>query len=382
MRTVYVVKTNLGLEGYGESHGPAPEADLLAEYIGTDPFDWIAEPKYLWIGSAMYDLMGKFLGLPTWKLLGQKVRDWVPVAQWTVSQPPDAMAVEARHAARLGYRWLKFHVDEMQNVIDQTAAIQQVAPPGFKVHYDFNADGDLEAVFPVLEELERFPVAARVEDPIRVKDHDGYRILREKSKLSILIHHGSPEVMVDHLCDGYMAGHASVGHALRVAAVAEATNTPFMLQQVGGTINQAFLAHEAAVFKMATLDHVNLAHLWKEDVTTETMPIVSGSVQVPKGPGLGVTLDRAKLEKHKSAPRRNVGRFLVRVKHADGLRVYFRYDPAMGINHLRHLHRTQSPGPVPAYANPIATDFWDDDDSHEFQRIWQQTESGPAGIPR
>ena len=130
-----------------------------------------------------------------------------------------------------------------------------------------------------------------------MKDHDGYRLLREKSRLSILIHHGPIDVMGDHLYDGYMAGHAAIGVAAKSAAVAEATNTPFMLQQGGGTINLAFLAHEVAAFKMAVLDHVNLDNLQKDDVTTERISVRSGSIPVSDGPGLGVTLDRDKLEK-------------------------------------------------------------------------------------
>ena len=35
---------------------------------------------------AVYDLIGKYLGLPCWKLIGPQVRSWVPVAAWTASQ--------------------------------------------------------------------------------------------------------------------------------------------------------------------------------------------------------------------------------------------------------------------------------------------------------
>ena len=40
------------------------------------PFDWIGDMQNLWIVSAMYDLMGKYLRLPVWKLFGPKVRSW------------------------------------------------------------------------------------------------------------------------------------------------------------------------------------------------------------------------------------------------------------------------------------------------------------------
>ena len=97
--------------------------------------------------------------------------------------------------------------------------------------------------------------------------------------------------MVDQIVDGPMTGHASIGQADRLAVIAEATNTPIMLQKNGGTINQGFQAYEAAVFKMATLDHCNLARQWTDDVTNETLPIVDGHVPVPKVPGLGITLN-------------------------------------------------------------------------------------------
>ena len=297
-RTILVLKTNDGLEGLGEYWGfGLDEDDLRSRYIGTDPFDWLNAPTELWMNMATYDLMGKKLGVPAWKLIGLKVRSWVPVAAWTVSRQPAEMAAEVRQAARRGYRWIKYHLDQSQNVLDQTEAMQAVAPPGFKVHYDLNADLEFYTICPIVKELERFPVAGRIEDPMVPADEDGYRLLREKCKLPMITHHGPAEFMARKICDGFMGGHAAVGAAAKLAAVAEMTRTPLMLQNCGGTINQAFQAHQVAVFKMATIDHVNVCHLWKEDVTVEQMPVVGGCVQVPEGPGLGVTLDRARLEK-------------------------------------------------------------------------------------
>ena len=348
LRTIYVVKTDIGLEGFGESWGPAPKQDAYARYIGTCPFDWIAATADLPMNMALYDLMGKFLGVPAWKLIGPKVRSWIPMAAWTASQPPDAMAEEVRRVSQRGYRWMKFHVDVLQNVVDQSEAMQKAAPRGFKVHYDFNGNSNMDAVYPVLRELEKFPIAGRLEDPIHSSDHAGYRILREKCRIPIIVHHAPADFfMLNHLCDGFMAGHAPIGESMKLAALAETTNTPFMLQQAGGVINQAFLAHEAAVFKMATIDHVDLCHLWEDDVTEETMPVIGGSVEVSNKPGLGVTLNRQKLERYTKAPRPKQSRFLVRVKYAAGPTVYFRFDPdAPGAN-LRQLHPPHVPGPYP-----------------------------------
>ena len=132
------------------------------------------------MNMAVYDLMGQILGVPAWRLIGPKVRDRIPVGAWTVSQTPQAMAEEVQHAVGLGYRWLKYHIDEVQNVVDQTAAMQKVAPRGFRVLYDFNANSTVEAVFPVIRQLERFEIAGQIEDPVQPVDRDGYRFLKSR----------------------------------------------------------------------------------------------------------------------------------------------------------------------------------------------------------
>lgn len=384
LRTIYIVKTNSGLEGIGESWGPRPKNDPSAQYLGTSAFDWMADTKNLSINMAVYDLMGKYLSLPCWKLIGPRIRSWVPVGAWTASQPPEAMAEEVRSVSRRGYHWLKYHVDVIQNVLDQTEAMQEAAPPGFRVHYDFNADSNFEAISPVLKELEKFSVAGRVEDPIRAIDHEGYRILRQKCSIPILIHHGPGDVfMRKGLCDGVIGGHSPVGFAMKQAALAEATNTPLMLQQCGGTINRAFLAHESAVFKMATLDHIDLCDLWKEDVTAESMPVVNGSIRVLEKPGLGVTIDRQKLKKLSQATRPTQTRFLVRMRYKNGFTVYFRFDPDAPGSNLRFLNPPDVPGAglqrgTSGYANPLVTDFWDEEGSVKFERLWKATSSGPV----
>ena len=386
LRTIYIVKTNQDdLEGFGDAWGRGWPREEIDKYVGTNPFDWIGDTKTLPINMALYDLMGKYLGLPTWKLIGPRVRDRVPVAAWTVSQPPQQMADEVRHAAGLGYRWLKYHVDEVQNVIDQTAAMQDAAPPGFRVHYDFNANSHFAAIAPVIKKLEQFPVAGRIEDPITSSDPEGWGKIRELSSLPILAHHAPVDFMAKGLVDGLMSGHAAVGAAAKTAALAEHTGTPIMLQNCGGNLNQAFLAHQAAVFKMATIDHVNLARLWKDDVVREVMPIDDGHVQVPTGPGLGVTLDRAKLRKYASAPRPQYEPFLVRIRYDGGPTIYTRHDPhqAGATDNMRFLKRLLGepiPGPVPAYNNLVITDFWADQDSPEFQRLWAATADGHVTV--
>ena len=384
LRTIYIVRTNQAdLEGYGDAWGRPLPGKQIGRFIGTNPFDWLNGTTTLPLNMAMYDLMGKFLGLPAWKLIGPRVRDRVPVAAWTVSQPPSQMAAEVQHATRQGYRWLKYHVDELQNVIDQVTAMQDVAPAGFRVHLDLNASSTFEAIAPLIRKLEKFPVVGRIEDPIVASDPEGWRKLREMSVIPILAHHAPVTFMTRGLCDGLMSGHAAVGAAAKTAALAEAAGTPVMLQNGGGTINQAFLAHQAAVFRMATIDHCNLARLWKDDVANETTPIIDGHIRVPDGPGIGVTLNRQKLGHYESATRPVYRPFLVRIRYRTGPTIYARHDPHRpgATDNLRLLTRLlgeQIPGPVPAYDNDVITDFMDSRHSDRFRQIWEATASGPV----
>ncbi len=388
-RVVYIIRTDLGLEGYGETGGgPAPSRDKFAYLIGRSPFQEFNRADHLGLSMALYDLMGKYLGVPLSTLIGPQVRTWIPLSGWTMSQPPKAMAEEVAQLSRQGYAWMKYHVDFFQNAVDQTEAVQRVAPPSFRLHYDFNGDESLAVVLPILKELEKFPVAGRVEDPIRshsVRDREDWRQLRQETRLPILAHGPGPDYLTEKAADGCILSRASVPEALRVAHLAEAANAPFMLQHVGGNLTLAFLAHEASVFRMATLAHVNCCHIWKDDVTAETLPIVDGGVQVPDRPGLGVTIDRDKLRKYAQAPRPKRDRFLVRMSYHSGLTVYFRftdepYRLSAGGYPLEELAE-RLPGTGPKYRKPVVTDFWDQTGSPEFERIWKLTEKGPYWKP-
>ncbi len=385
LRTIFRVQTNTELVGLGESWGAASLTDEeVSAYVGSSPFEWLGSRKHLFLNMAVYDLMGKVLGLPAWRLIGPKVRDRIPVAAWTVSRSAESLAEEVRQAAAGGYRWLKYHIDEVHNVIDQARAMQRVAPKGFRVQLDFNANAVYGDIAPILKELSRFPVIGRIEDPIQTSDRDGYRKLMAESDIELLIHHGPVNYLIDKACDGYMAGHAPIGHAIKVAGVSEESGLPFMLQQAGGQINQAFLAHEVAVFRGATIDHVNLAHLWTDDVTTTRAKVSNGTIAVPRGVGLGITLDHEKLERYKSATRPAYQPFLVKIVYRRGPTIIVRHDahrPGCTDN-LRFLGRLLKgkvpedmiPGPVPGYANDVTCEFLDRKNCGNFEQLWKATE--------
>ena len=187
-RTVYVVHTDNGLVGLGES-GSTEAQEVIDGYIGTNPFDWMGDEVSLGLGTAMYDLMGQYAGVPVYKLFGQKYRSWVPVGSWTVSTHPRLMAETVEQYAAQGYTWLKYHLSPFENVMDQTEAMQAVAPEGFKIHFDFTMHGTDDHMPELLAKLEQYPIAGCFEDPLPGEDIEGYIELRKRSRLPIVLHH-------------------------------------------------------------------------------------------------------------------------------------------------------------------------------------------------
>ena len=149
--TLYKFHTDSGLVGLGENPGGACEQSLLEPYLGTSPFDHLMDTGRFHLDMACYDLAGKHLGLPAWKLMGQQVRQWVNMGWWMPCMSPEDSAAEVRIAAERGYRGLKCKARAFYDVVEQAEAMQEAAPPDFRVEFDFNgALINVEKALPIL----------------------------------------------------------------------------------------------------------------------------------------------------------------------------------------------------------------------------------------
>ena len=372
-RTVYVVHTDNGLTGLGESGTPEPQ-EVIDQYLGSNPFAWIGDETSLGLGTAMYDLMGQAADVPVYKLFGQQYRSWVPVGSWTVSTHPEHMAEAVTHYAARGYTWMKYHLSPFENVFDQTEAMQRVAPPGFKVHYDFTMHGTDDHMPELLDKLAEYPLAGCFEDPLPPGDIEGYIDLRKRAKLPIVLHHfplgASYEVLMSP-ADIYMLGHSRIGDAVRRAGLFAAAGKPFMLQNVGGAITRAMTVHMMAAFPTATFHCHNDTETWQSDVVKERLEPINGFVRVPEKAGLGLTLNREALEqlKHLEVPPQK--KWIIKSRFQNGTRMYNIADPDQSIFMVRpDRGRLISM----SYAAPIETEYWDDDGTEAYRAIFRRIE--------
>ena len=372
-RTIYLAYTDDGFVGLGESRQREPE-EIIDQYIGSNPFAWFGDETSLGLGTAMYDLMGKIAGVPVYKLFGQKYRSWVPVGSWTVSTHPRRMAEAVTTYASQGYTWMKFHLSPFENVIDQTEAMQEVAPRGFRIHYDFTNHGTDDHMPDLLEKLSAYEIAGCFEDPLPGADIEGFAALRQRTRLPIVLHHYPTEATYEVFrrpADAYMLGYMKIGEAVRRAGLFAAADTPFMMQNVGGHITRAMTTHMMAAFPSANFHLMCDAETWKSDVVAERLEPVNGFLLVPEKPGLGLSLDRAELERleHLEVPR--PARWILASRFDNGTKMYNIADPDDALFMVRpDSHRL-----IPmSYVSPIETEYWDDDGSEEYRDLFARIE--------
>ena len=374
VRTVFRVKTDNGLTGYGDYRCQPPPSYALEPLIGKSPFDFLANDLNPGLGAALYDVMGKHLEVPAHKLMGQKVRDWVSVAAWTKPASPEKLREEVPRAVAEGYTTMKMHTCEFYDVFEQNRAVEEVAPQGFRMHYDFNGNRSLVTVLPILKDLERSRVVGFVEDPLRKDDLDGWRRLRGQTRIPLVMHSprlgGTQEILLG-AADAYMS-NGLIGNTLHRAGACAGANIPLLLQVTGGILTKALALHLAAVIPTCTMHSVNLDDQYEDDIVSRGIPVVEGSSPVPDGPGLGIEVDEAALARLAAMPPTPVPKHVAIVHLAGGHRICYPSLTSVDVQRMTGREEGTIRG--------LRLELWDDDGSEEFARIYGKVQKEGAFV--
>ncbi|MBM3934816.1 MAG: hypothetical protein FJ319_11050 [SAR202 cluster bacterium] len=375
-RVIARVKTDNGIVGYGDirtkaNWTPLPQS-FIDRLIDRSPFDFMNNTLMPALGGAMYDVMGKYLGVPAYKLMGQKVRDGVTVAAWCTQMSARDFAEQVSNAANNGYMVFKMHTADLYDPFEQAQAAADVAPRGFKVHFDFNgSDRSLGTTISVVAELEKkHPIVGFIEDPLSLTALGDWVTLRQRTTIPLIMHvsrlGGMQEAMMG-AADIFMLGDGhpdySVGDVLARGTAYSRANIQTVMQFTGGTLTKALALHMAAVLPSATGHSINLDDQYEDDVTTKRIPVMEGFSPVPEGPGLGFDVDEAKLAKFAAAKPIPMPRHVTVVHLPGGRKVYNAYHrPTM----------RQIAGREEGTVRGIDYTIWEDDGTAEFKRVYEK----------
>ncbi|HEV8308134.1 MAG TPA: muconate cycloisomerase family protein [Methylomirabilota bacterium] len=331
------MRTDAGLEGLGEAAipgGPTWNEEsaetvkavidryLAPVLLGQDPFqverllremDRAAKGNHFAKAAlefACFDLMGRALRVPVSALLGGVVRDRIPYSWSLATGDTDQEIAEARTWADGGSTLFKVKVG-VRPAAEDLGRLERIAaalPPPVRVRADANQGWDEPTTLRLLPRLEATGIDL-LEQPVPRWNRAAMARITAASRLPIMADEsvGTIQECLEaarlHLAHVWSLKLTKAGGLLRAkqaAAIAEAAGVPcYVGNMIETAIGTAAYAHFAASTPVVTEGCELFGPLLlADDLTREGIRYQDGHVLVPDGPGLGVTLDEAKLERY------------------------------------------------------------------------------------
>ena len=299
------------LVGYGETmphYTWGKVTDTAIERVkGQNPTDFLGDDSLgAGLQMAIYDLVGKALGVPVYRLFNlPAVREWCPISWWNVDMSPEDFAAEAQEAVSRGYTSHKIKSRPWWDIYEQVETISKATPSYYHLDMDWNQMlVNQSNAAPVLQRLDQYERVSLYESPIPQRDVEGLRLLRKKINRPIALHFGAPlfpDAVRGEVCDGFVIG-GGISSVLQQGTLSAAFDKPFFLQIVGTGITTALSLHLGAVLAMAQWPAVNCLNLYSDDLLVNPIQVQGGYARVPESPGLGIIVDEEALARFKMEP--------------------------------------------------------------------------------
>jgi galactonate dehydratase len=348
---VKVTTEDPGLFGWGEAtlewktHAVVGAIeDLTPLLVGRDPRDIeqavrVLKKHSFWrlgvigmsavsgIEMALWDILGKRLGVPVWRLLGGKVRDKVRVYTHlglgdmrAVYETLDAAPLleRAHEVVARGYRAFKsvfipythYHapLPEVDKVARMMEALRAAVGPEVEVMVDFHGrPASAAAALAYIKAIEPGRPMF-VEEPVPLGETDALKRVAQQTATPL----ATGERLVDRAeFHDLLAARAvdfiqpEICHcgglleAKKIAAMAEAVSVGVAPHNPLGPIAGVAALH----FAVSTPNHVIQEEMvgavpWYFDVVGGPIRMVDGFWQIPEAPGLGVEVNESECAKH------------------------------------------------------------------------------------
>jgi L-alanine-DL-glutamate epimerase-like enolase superfamily enzyme len=269
---------------------------------------------------ALYDAVGKALKTPVHNLIGGCCQPRIPL-EWSVSMADDVavMVAEAKRAVdQFGIRVLCLKMADRRGWrqdVKNFEAVRKALGGDVMIGIDPNAGWTLADALSAIAEIRGMGLGY-IEQPIERRDLAGMAEIRRAA--------GGVPVMADEgiftlqdayalaqarACDAYCIKLYKLGGitpARKIAGIAEAANIQLncgglaVQSQLEAAAGAHFYASVPASRMMGAAEFVmGLNSIAKDPICPESDFVIrDGHVEVPRGPGLGITVDEAALKKH------------------------------------------------------------------------------------
>ncbi len=263
------------------------------------------------VEMAMWDIAGKAVGLPVYQLLGGKVRDSVRIKLVIWARDIAGSRAMAEQHLALGVTCLKVKtgLDPITDIA-RVRAVREVAGPNMPITIDSNCGWTIQQAKYCLRELADVDLLL-AEQPIPPGDHVAMAELRRESFAPIMADESvftlqdAWQLTIHRAADifsVYPGKHGGLAATAEIIAVAKAAGLRCTIgSNLELGIGTAAMLHIAAAFPEVDTDAFPADTIgpFYHDHHLITQPLQLGppAALVPHGPGLGVELDEADLNR-------------------------------------------------------------------------------------
>ncbi|GKX30594.1 D-galactarolactone cycloisomerase [Vallitalea longa] len=346
-RTTCIVEiiTEDGITGWGECYGPSTVIqeiiNVYKEYlIGEDPREIDRHWEYLYnryrdygqkgliveaisgIDIALWDIFGKSVGLPVYKLLGGANRKEIQAYATgfypeKAEDPIKILQKEAEDYMNAGFKAMKMKVGFGVNKdYELVKAIRQVIGMDIELMIDANHAYDSVEAIKLGRKLEDMNIGW-FEEPVPPEDLRGYEECKNALNIPIaggeceFTRFGFKDILANRVIDIIQPDTCSAGglsECKKIAVMANAFGVRYNPHSWGTGIGLAANLHLLAnlpynplsmnpVSPMLEFDQTE--HPYRLKLIDNTIFHTNGYVKVPTGAGLGIEVNRKVLEKYK-----------------------------------------------------------------------------------
>lgn len=277
-----------------------PEA--LTQIIG-DLENKLSAPPSVLFGFEMLlgDLAGKKrdLSLSNW-FCGNAIRD-VAVNAILSGSPEDIQRELVAKTAK-DFRSYKIKIDAggIKPALEKIKAVRKSVADDVMIRLDLNRGLDFEDAVSLLNQTKEFGIEY-VEEPLKEPTTQGLMALREKTGLRIALDETVAEaerfydLLNSKACDVIVLKPMVLGGISKSIRLCEISAAHGLKTVITSTLESGVgvtaCLHVAAILR----DHIlacglDTLGLFQDSIINENLPIVRGHMNVPEGPGLGVTL--------------------------------------------------------------------------------------------
>ena len=344
--TFVKVETDEGLTGVSEARSVNRTEALLAylngakryHVIGCDPFNTeeiyqrmfrndfgrageIVATGISLVEIACWDIIGKVLNQPVYRLLGGAFRDKIKAyanGWYTVERTPEEFHAAAKVPIEKGYKALKFdpfgggyyelsHEEKLKS-ISLVEAVRDAVGPEVEILIEMHGRFSPATAIEISRELEQFK-PSWVEEPVPPDNIAALAKAAEKINIPIAtgerLHNKYEyrELINRQAADILQPDITETGGLLEAKKIAAIGDMCYMLvapHNVGGPVSTSTALHfDACTPNFKIQEHFNdFAEAWVKEAATGCPEVIDGYFSLPNGPGLGMTLNEDLIAEH------------------------------------------------------------------------------------